>query len=138
MANVDAVADLNAAWIQSQPIVAVFFGVTGGIGHATLRELAKVESKSGKELRAYLVGRKVEVAERIIAECRSIYPKGEYIFVKAENLSLLKDVDRICAEIKLQEESHESEARIDYLLFGQGGSIFNPRIGTLTAVGSTG
>jgi hypothetical protein len=131
MPTLDVVQTLNSALVQSQPLVAVMFG-TGGIPHSTLKELAKVEAASGRGLRVYIVGRNAKVGEDIIAECTEIYSKGQYFFVKAEDLSLLKDVDRVCAEITRREENDGgTEAHIDYLLMGQGGSFFSPRTGKL-------
>ena len=120
---------LNSALIQSQPLVAVFFGGTGGIGHATLSELVKAEAASGKGLRAYVIGRDSSAGEKIMEECRGIYPKGELRFIKAADLSLLKEVDRICAEITRMEEKEGADARIDFLMMGQGGWPFKPRTG---------
>src|ERR1700761_2711202 len=99
MVKLDDVQTYNAALVQSQPLVAVFFGGTSGIGHYTLRQLATAESKGGKGLRAYIVGRNEKTAETIISECSVIYPEGHFIFVKADDISLIKDVDRVCAEI---------------------------------------
>jgi NAD(P)-dependent dehydrogenase (short-subunit alcohol dehydrogenase family) len=129
MPALDDVKALNSTLIQSQPLVAVFFGGTGGIGHATLCELVKAEAASGKGLRAYIVGRDASAGEKIMEDCRDVYPNGEFNFIKAVDLSLLKEADRICAEITRMEEKKGADARIDYLMMGQGGWPFKPRTG---------
>lgn len=131
MVKLDAVRSANKALVQKQPLVGVFFGGTSGIGHYTLRELSKASAKGGKGFRAYIVGRKAQAAEEIISECSGIYPEGQFKFIKAEDVSLIADVDRICAEIIQLEEKEGNDARIDYLMVSQGGSIFLPRTGML-------
>ncbi|RAL15340.1 uncharacterized protein BO97DRAFT_475735 [Aspergillus homomorphus CBS 101889] len=130
MVTLDAVHASNTALVQSQPLVAVFFGGTSGIGHYTLSALATAEgSRSGKGLRAYIVGRKAQAAENIIAECRALcgHANAEFIFIQATDLSLLRDVDRVCAEILSLEEAKSQNPRIDYLMLTQGGAPFQPR-----------
>jgi hypothetical protein len=129
MVKLDVVRTENTTLVQSQPLVAVFFGGTSGIGHYTLRALATAEANGGKGFRAYIVGRKAAAAEDIISECRGICPQGQFKFVKADDLSLIRDVDRICADIIQLEEKEGQDARIDYLMMSQGGSIFLPRKG---------
>jgi NAD(P)-dependent dehydrogenase (short-subunit alcohol dehydrogenase family) len=129
MVKLDVVRTENTTLVQSQPLVAVFFGGTSGIGHYTLRALATAEANGGKGFRAYIVGRKAAAAEDIISECRGICPQGQFKFVKADDLSLIRDVDRVCADIIQLEEKEGQDARIDYLMMSQGGSIFLPRKG---------
>jgi len=73
------------------------------------------------------VGRNAKGTEDNISECRGICPQGQFKFVKAEDLSLIKDVDRVCADIIQLEEKEGQDPRIDYLMMCQGGSIFLPR-----------
>lgn len=129
MVRLDTVERSNVALVASQPLTAVFFGGTGGVGHYTLRALASAEFNGGKGLRAYIVGRNAPAAEEIIAECRGIYPRGQFKFIKTEDLSLIHEVDRVCAKIIQIEENEGQDARIDYLMLSQGGSIFLPRKG---------
>jgi NAD(P)-dependent dehydrogenase (short-subunit alcohol dehydrogenase family) len=129
MVKLDVVHASNTALVQSQPLVAVFFGGTSGIGSYTVRALARATANGGKGFRAYIVGRNAKAAEEIIAECRGIYSHGEYTFVKANDISLIQDVDRVCAEIIQLEEKEGKDPRIDYLMLSQGGSIFLPRKG---------
>ena len=131
MVKLDVVRASLPAVVQSQPLVAVFFGGTGGIGHNTLRALATAERNGGKGFRAYVVGRNAKAAEEFISECRHIYSQGQFKYIKANDLSLIQDVDRICADIIQLEEKESQNPRIDYLMMGQGGSIFLPRKGNI-------
>ncbi|PYH45502.1 uncharacterized protein BP01DRAFT_42312 [Aspergillus saccharolyticus JOP 1030-1] len=137
MVDLDVIRSSNTTIVRSQPLVAVFFGGTSGIGHYTLRALATAESHGGKGLRAYLIGRKAEAAEAIVAECRKLYPAGEYIFVQANDLSLLRDVDRVCIEIMSLERGKSANPRIDYLMLSQGGAPFQPRKDTQEGIDAT-
>jgi len=130
MVNLNVIHDANNALVQGRPLVAVFFGGTSGIGHYTLRALAAAEANGGKGFRAYVVGRKVAAAEKIIAECRTIWSESQITFVQAEDISLIQDVDRVCKHIIELEEKESQDPRIDYLMMSQGGSIFLPRKGT--------
>jgi len=128
--SLNDVRTLNSALVRDRPLVAVFFGGTGGISRATLRELAKAEAKTGRSLRAYIIARNVKAGDDLLQECREIHPDGQFRFIKAENLSLLQDIDRICAVLtQMEEKAGGTDARIDYLMMSQGGSFFNPRIG---------
>lgn len=136
MVTLPVVRSSDAALVQSQPLVAVFVGGTSGISEYTLRALAKTHASKGKGLRAYIVGRKASAAEKIIADCKTVCPSGDFQFVKAEDLALLKDVDRVCAEIQRVEEEKgmagEGKARIDILVMSQHyfPLSFEPRHGT--------
>jgi len=130
MQTLNDIKALNSALMRRQPLVAVFFGSTGGIGLATIRELAKAAASSGQGLRAYIVARDTKAGEGILTECKELYPNGQFKYIKAKDLSLLKDVDRICVEITQMEEGEGGgNARIDYLMVAQGGTPFTNRIG---------
>ncbi|KIX09225.1 uncharacterized protein Z518_00304 [Rhinocladiella mackenziei CBS 650.93] len=137
MVKLDVVHTLNLAVVQSQPLVVVFFGGTSGIGHYTLRALATAEANGGQGFRAYIVGRKANVAEDVISECRGICPQGQFKFLKVDDLSLIQEVDRVCAEIIQLEEKEAQDPRIDYLMTSQGGSIFLPRKDTKEGIDIT-
>ncbi|OKL61761.1 hypothetical protein UA08_02353 [Talaromyces atroroseus] len=131
MVELEEVHSANAALVQSQPLVAVFFGGTSGIAHQSLRALTAAEAQhGGKGLRLYIVARNASVAADITTECRGLYPQGQFTFVKIDDLSLIRNVDRACAEIIQHEEKEGQNPRIDYLMMSQGGSIFGPRIDT--------
>ena len=123
----------NAALVTSQPLVAVFIGATSGIGEYTVKALASTHGKNGKGLRAYIIGRNQKAAEETIAECLTSCPNGEFIFLPANDLSLLKDVDEVSAEITKQEQERSQRkgdvARTDILVMTQ--AFFNPFEGRL-------
>jgi NAD(P)-dependent dehydrogenase (short-subunit alcohol dehydrogenase family) len=128
MVKLDIVHRLNSSIAQGQPLVGVFFGGTSGIGHYTLRALATCTVKEENGFRAYIIGRKAKAAEEIITECQKINPKGKVVFVKADDLSLIQDVDKVCAEIIRLEEIEEN-SRIDYLMTSHAGIPYLPRKG---------
>ncbi|KAK3991083.1 3-keto-steroid reductase [Cladorrhinum sp. PSN332] len=79
-------------------LVAIFVGGTGGIGEATMKELAK----HAVQPRIYFIGRSEEAAERITIELESLNPGGQYHFIKAD-VSLLANVDDVCKGIQSRE-----------------------------------
>ena len=50
----------------------------------------------------YIVGRNVSAAERIIGECKTLNADSSVEFLKGD-VSELREVDRICTEIKKKE-----------------------------------
>lgn len=111
MVNYAAVQASNALIPSTLPpgLVAVFTGATSGIGEYTLLAFAKHAVKP----RVYFVGRSQEAANRITSECKAVNPEGEFIFLQADT-SLIKNVDKVCEEIK------EKEEKIDLLVMTQG------------------
>jgi NADP-dependent 3-hydroxy acid dehydrogenase YdfG len=100
-----ALSDVNSsnARITStlpKHLVAVFAGATTGIGEATLKKLIKY----AVEPRVYLFARNPASAARVIAECRQISPHGVFTFIKVD-LSLIKETDRACEEVKRKEKT---------------------------------
>ncbi|TKA68657.1 hypothetical protein B0A55_08803 [Friedmanniomyces simplex] len=81
-------------------LVAVFVGATSGIGEYTLRSLAK----HAENPRIYFIGRSQASGDRITADCKAMNPEGEFIFMQSD-VSLMRNVDTICQEIKRKEES---------------------------------
>ena len=79
MVSLELVKSSNASITKQLPpgLVAVFVGGTSGIGEVTLKLLAKLAT----EPKIYIVGRSAAAAARIIAECRTLNPGGEYIFL---------------------------------------------------------
>ncbi|THY15916.1 hypothetical protein D6C85_05258 [Aureobasidium pullulans] len=90
----------NDKWVSSRSLTAVFVGGTSGIGEYTLRSLAAHYGKSSQSLSLYLVGRNNDAASRIFNDCRKLCPSGRFTFVKASDLSLIRDVDSASDEIK--------------------------------------
>lgn len=119
----------NASLVATQPLVAVFVGGTSGIGMHTIRVLAATCGKEGKlALRAYIIGRNAKAAEEIISDCRKVCPTGQFHFIPANDLALMKDVDIVCADLILNEEKEAKATggipRIDILVMTQ--AIFKP------------
>ena len=128
-------ADLRSANVAltKHPLVAVFIGGTSGIGEYTLRSLASNHGSTGAGLRVYIVGRNTVAAEKIIADCRRLAPSGEFYFLQAADLSLIKDVDECCRELVdlERQKAGSAAARIDLLVMSQGILLFGGRKGIL-------
>jgi hypothetical protein len=130
----DTVHSINQDLVQSQSLVAVFSGGSGGIGALSLKALASTAGKvDGKDLRAYIVGRSASAAQETITECQSLCPKWQYYFIKIEDYALISDVDAACEELVKAETQNAAlaneRARIDYLMLSHGGALFLPRKG---------
>ncbi|KAF7561375.1 hypothetical protein G7046_g2759 [Stylonectria norvegica] len=90
-------------------IVAVFAGATAGIGELALKGF----TKHTLHPRIYFIGRSQEAGDRLQKELKALNAQGEYNFVKAD-MSLLKNVDEVCRDIK------KRETAINVLLLTQG------------------
>ncbi|KAK9451763.1 oxidoreductase andH [Limtongia smithiae] len=97
-------------------LVAVFVGGTSGIGETTMKQFAK----NVKEPRIYFVGRSDTAAERIKTELAALNPHGEYFFIQSD-VSLIKNVDKVCDEIK------ERETAINVLCVSAGTLVMDKR-----------
>jgi len=106
--------------LQSLPpgLVAVFAGGTAGIGLGTLKAFAK--NVNGPK--AYIIGRSKEKASHIIDQLKIINPMGTFVFLEGQ-ISLIKEVDRICEEIQ------KLETHIDILCMSPGYISLNGRHG---------
>ena len=132
MVKLDVVKSCNTALVKAQPLVAVFVGSTSGIGEYSVRALAARHADQGRGLRLYIVGRNAEAAKKSITDCSNLCPNGRFRFVKAEDLALLRDVDRVCAEIVRLEEGESPRGRpprVDLLVMTQAIFNFQPRKG---------
>jgi NAD(P)-dependent dehydrogenase (short-subunit alcohol dehydrogenase family) len=100
MVAISTVRDHNAS-LKSLPanLVAVFVGGTSGIGFFTAREFVR----STISPRVYLIGRNATEATKIIEELKSINPASQVSFIQ-KDISLLKNVDEACNEIKSKEK----------------------------------
>ena len=126
----DVVRSANAALVVKQSLVAVFAGGTSGIGEYTIRALAGHCSKTGKGLRLYIVGRNAQAANSITSDCQKLCPNDRFQFVKADDLSLIKEVDRCCDEItKLEQKESDGPARVDLLVMSHADLHFGGRRG---------
>jgi NAD(P)-dependent dehydrogenase (short-subunit alcohol dehydrogenase family) len=81
-------------------LVAVFIGATAGIGEYTITKLAK----SAPGSRLYFVGRSEEDGVRVKAACDEANKPGSCTFIK-KDVSLMKNVDEVCKEIREKEKS---------------------------------
>ncbi|KAF2656365.1 putative short-chain dehydrogenases/reductase [Lophiostoma macrostomum CBS 122681] len=95
-------------------LVAVFVGGTSGVGEYTVKAFASYV----RNPRVYIIGRSQEAADRIIAKCLRFSPSGSFTFIKAD-ISLLKQVDDVCRQIKSKEKS------INVLFMSQGSMAFS-------------
>jgi NAD(P)-dependent dehydrogenase (short-subunit alcohol dehydrogenase family) len=133
MIPLKTVHEHNAAIVQNAPLVAVCIGGTDGIGECAIRALATTHDSTGKGLRVYIVGRNKAKADKIIADCLEACPPGQFIFVQAKDLGLLKDVDRVCAEIVEAEKDAAAKAgqvaKVDLLVLTQGTLSLSARKG---------
>ncbi|KAL4916471.1 hypothetical protein BDW62DRAFT_104649 [Aspergillus aurantiobrunneus] len=80
-------------------LVAVFVGGTSGISLSTALALAR-HTVSPK---IYLIGRSQSAADEAIATLKSLNPSAQPTFLQSD-ISLLKNVDSVCAEIKAREK----------------------------------
>ncbi|KAK9243172.1 hypothetical protein V1506DRAFT_405580 [Lipomyces tetrasporus] len=78
----------------------LFVGGTSGIGKGTLRQLAKCANAP----KVYIVGRSMTFAAPLLSELESLNPLGTFIFIETE-ISLIKNVDTVCAEKKRKERN---------------------------------
>ncbi|KAK9258043.1 hypothetical protein V1519DRAFT_470215 [Lipomyces tetrasporus] len=73
---------------------------TSGIGKGTLRQFAKCANAP----KVYIVDRSMTSAAPLLSELESLNPLGTFIFIETE-ISLIKNVDTVCAEIKGKEQN---------------------------------
>jgi short-subunit dehydrogenase len=94
-------------------------GATSGIGEYT----AKAFVQNTISPRVYIVGRNASAAERIVSECKTLNPGGAVEFLKAD-VSELREVDRVCEEVK------KKETKINLLIQSQGNLNLRGRDGS--------
>ncbi|KAL0572605.1 hypothetical protein V5O48_009358 [Marasmius crinis-equi] len=111
MVNLEQIHFSNASISSSLPsgLIAVFVGATSGIGEYSLKAFAK----HARRPKIYFVGRSEEAATRIVEECNKLNKGGEYVFIKSD-VSLIRNVDKVCEEIK------QKEKQVDLLFQSQG------------------
>ncbi|KAK2746822.1 hypothetical protein FQN57_002864 [Myotisia sp. PD_48] len=99
MVNLQTIQAHNATLKSLSPgLVAVFVGGTSGISLSTALAFAR-HTRSPK---IYLIGRSQSAADTAIATMKSINPSAEPTFLQSD-ISLLKNVDRVCADIAAKE-----------------------------------
>jgi len=98
MVNLQDIQKSNAS-LQSLPppgrLIAVFAGATSGIGLHALKAFARYVPAPT----AFVICRSRARSAHIIDELKTINPNGVWEFIEAE-VSLIKEVDRVCEEIK--------------------------------------
>lgn len=121
MVNIKDVRKSNLALKLSghaSDLVAVFVGATSGIGLGTLKQYAKY-AQGGK---AYVLGRSRTAAQPLLDELKESNPMGTFEFLETE-ISLIKNVDLACEEIKAKEK------KVDILFVSPGFLAWGGRIG---------
>jgi hypothetical protein len=101
-------------------------GGTSGIGEWTFRSFIKHTNSP----RAYLIGRNRPVAEKIISDALSTKPEAKIDFIPTD-CSLLKEVSRVCQEIKTKEDeiSGLGKGMVNLLVMSQSSSGLGGRSG---------
>ncbi|KAH7321556.1 hypothetical protein BKA65DRAFT_512452 [Rhexocercosporidium sp. MPI-PUGE-AT-0058] len=84
---------------QASDLVAVFVGATSGIGMGSLRQFAK----NTKAPKIYILCRSKGAATPLLNEIKKLNPEGTYELIETE-ISLIKNVDKACDEIKSKEK----------------------------------
>jgi NAD(P)-dependent dehydrogenase (short-subunit alcohol dehydrogenase family) len=90
-------------------LTALFVGATAGIGASTVKQFALHANAPT----VYIVGRSQAKAAPLLDELKSLNPQATFTFIEAE-VSLLKEVDRVCDEILAKEQ------KLDLLWLSQG------------------
>ncbi|CAF9932948.1 MAG: hypothetical protein HETSPECPRED_008497 [Heterodermia speciosa] len=99
MVSLEAVRLSNAKLKNLPPgLVALFVGGTSGIAESTLKQFYRHAIRP----RIYIVGRNQDAADRIISELKTSQSEGTATFIR-QDLTLLKNVDLVCDEIKRRE-----------------------------------
>jgi NAD(P)-dependent dehydrogenase (short-subunit alcohol dehydrogenase family) len=107
---------------KSSPLVVALTGATTGIGSYVARALATTFAHHGSNLRVYIVGRNASRSEELLANGRTTSPGSEWTFVPVGDLALIKDADRVSAEVIRREEEAPfagGSPRLDVLYMSQ-------------------
>ncbi|KAL6232337.1 hypothetical protein BDW75DRAFT_247285 [Aspergillus navahoensis] len=118
MVSLNFVRSSSVALRSLPKITALFVGGTSGIGLSTLRALASYTD--GKALTAYLVGRSASRAEPVLSELQRISPQARFTFIEAD-ISLIKNVDKVCKKILKAEEGGNEKGKLDFLFMTPSG-----------------
>lgn len=100
-------------------MVALFVGGTSGVGKGTLIQFAK----NATAPRVYLVGRSKASSTALLNELETLNPSGTFTFIETQ-ISLIKNVDRVCDEIKAKEQ------KLDIIFLSTGYLTMEGRQGT--------
>lgn len=117
MVNIKDVRASNAVFKQTNSgLVAVFVGATSGIGMGTLKQFAK----NANSPTIYIVGRSQSAAKPLLDELSTSNSEAVLNFMETE-VSLMKNVDKACDEIK------SKETKVDILFVSCGYLTFGSR-----------
>ena len=100
-------------------LVALFIGGTSGIGKGTLIQFAK----NANAPTVYVVGRSKASATPLLNELEKLNPNGTFTFIETQ-ISLIKNVDRVCEEVKAKEK------KLDIIFLSTGYLTLEGRQGT--------
>jgi NAD(P)-dependent dehydrogenase (short-subunit alcohol dehydrogenase family) len=128
MVKLETVRAFNNALVNSDdftvtnPFTVVVIGGTAGIGERHVLAIATAFADAGEKLRIFIVGRNQEAAERIIDDAKKLSPKGGFEFVKAGDLTLLRETAKVAEAIDQAVKSHAGTEvpKIDLLVMTQG------------------
>lgn len=90
MVSLDFTRAINASFVKNRLLRVAFVGGISGIGECTIRALVAHHGTDGPGSKVYIVGRNSNAAQSIIADCKNMASSGEFRFIKATDLSLLK------------------------------------------------
>ncbi|QIW94608.1 hypothetical protein AMS68_000126 [Peltaster fructicola] len=102
MVALEAVRQANRGLTKAFPkkLTALFVGGTSGIGRSTLCQF----TRHVEEPTVYIVGRNKQSAAPLLSELQTTNPRGSIHFLEAD-VSLMRNVDRVCEEVKQREKS---------------------------------
>jgi len=121
MVNIKDVRKSNLAFKLSghaSGLVAIFVGATSGVGMGTLKQFAKYATAP----KVYVIGRSKTGATPLLNELKALNPEATFAFIETE-ISLIKNVDLACDEIKSKEK------KVDILFMSPGYLSFDGRQG---------
>lgn len=122
MVDIKAVRESNAKFKATCPpgLVALFVGGTSGIGKGTLIQFVKHANAPT----VYLIGRSKAAASSLLTSLQELNPQSIVIFIETE-ISLIKNVDKVCEQIKAKEK------KVDLIFLSPGYLSFEGRQGLL-------
>jgi NADP-dependent 3-hydroxy acid dehydrogenase YdfG len=121
MVNIKEIRSSNAR-LKDQPagLIAVFAGATSGCGKGALEAFARYANAPT----AYIIGRSKSASTPLLEKLASLNPQGTFNFIETE-ISLIRNVDKVCDEIKSKEK------KIDFMSLSPGYLTFAGRQGNI-------
>jgi NADP-dependent 3-hydroxy acid dehydrogenase YdfG len=119
MVSIKYVRASNAAFKESkESLTAVFVGGTSGIGMGTLKQFVA----HAHAPKVYVIGRSKKTSQCLLDELATSNSQASVVFLETE-ISLMKNVDKVCEEIKAR------ESKVDLLFMTPGYLSFEGRNG---------